>query len=43
MLLLEREDTDINLPDNFGWTPLHWACKEVNLLLEKDNISVNAR
>jgi ankyrin repeat protein len=47
-LILEREDIDINLPDNDGQTALFWACNNnclemVNLLLERDDIDPNPR
>jgi ankyrin repeat protein len=43
---LEREDIDINLPDNNGWTPLFSACSSHNLhisklLLDHPDIDVN--
>jgi ankyrin repeat protein len=44
-LLLEREDIDINLPDNNGWTPLFYACSSTpwiaKLLLDHPDIDVN--
>ncbi|KAN0074233.1 Ankyrin repeat-containing domain protein [Elaphomyces granulatus] len=45
-LLLEREDIDINLPDNSGWTPLFFACSPYDLpmtklLLDRPDIDVN--
>jgi ankyrin repeat protein len=47
-LLLDRDDTDVNLRDNLGWTALVWACYadsiwKVNLLLERENVDPNVR
>jgi ankyrin repeat protein len=48
-VLLDREDTDLNVPDpGSGQTPLAWATANVNLslvklLLEKECVDVNAR
>ena len=48
-LLLERNDINVNIPDNWnGRTALHWACYQrypasVDLLLQRDDIDPNAR
>ncbi|KAN0077481.1 Ankyrin repeat-containing domain protein [Elaphomyces granulatus] len=49
-LLLERDNINVNIPDNGmdRWTPLHWACfhgslKMVDLLLERDDIDPNVK
>ena len=48
-VLLDREDTDLNVPDpGSGQSPLAWATANVKLslvklLLEKESVDVNAR
>ncbi|KAN0077919.1 Ankyrin repeat-containing domain protein [Elaphomyces granulatus] len=51
VLLDWRDDTDPNIPDIEGKTPLHWACSwtghgglsVLNLLFEKEDVNPNAR
>jgi ankyrin repeat protein len=47
-LLLERDDTNVNIPNSTGLTALHWACLNeslelVDLLLGRDDINLNTR
>ena len=47
-LLLEREDIDVNLPNDNQETPLYWSASNLcpgilDLLLEKDGINPNPR
>lgn len=46
MLLLKREDIEVNTKDQYGWTPLFWAVKGgheavVKILLARQDVEVN--